>query len=156
MQGSSVTLFSCDEPDCPRTGNAGFSRTDNLADHMRRRHGRILGLSRAPALAASSLTPPDIQTPALPQPEEQQMSSSITVPVKRRCEPTTAQSQSLVDIEDTSVGKKPRQESSNSDNNPQPTASKEALTREVESLRKATEKLLKERDILVGVIARLT
>jgi hypothetical protein len=156
QDSSSITLFSCDEPNCPRTGNAGVSRRDNLADHMKRRHGRIPVSSRAPAVVMNSSTPFDNQRPALLQPEEQQVSSLIAVPAKRRRASTTAQSQGVVDTKDPSVGKKARQEESDSNSDPQPTAREEALIREVERLRKELEKSQKERDVLIGALAKLT
>ena len=44
LESGQGTLFFCSEPNCPRGPSggpdAGFSRKDNLADHMRRKHGQ--------------------------------------------------------------------------------------------------------------------
>jgi hypothetical protein len=44
LRSAQGSLLFCDEPDCARGPgggtNAGFSRKDNLADHMLRKHGR--------------------------------------------------------------------------------------------------------------------
>jgi hypothetical protein len=46
--GGRTGMLFCDEPDCPRGpggGTAGFSRKDNLTDHMRRKHGQTSTVS---------------------------------------------------------------------------------------------------------------
>jgi len=100
-------------------------------------------------------TPLDSQRPALPQLEDQQMSSLVAVPGKGRRTPTT-QTPDMVDIEDTNPRKKPRQEHHDSNSDTERTLREEALTREVEKLRKELEKSQREKDVLIAVIDRLT
>jgi spore coat protein CotH len=103
----------------------------------------------------NGLTPLDNQRSALQQLEDQQMSSLVVVPGKRGRTPTI-QTPDMVDIEDTNSRKKPRQEDRDSNSDTERTLREEALTREVEKLRKELEKSQREKDVLIGVIDRLT
>ncbi|PMD21493.1 hypothetical protein NA56DRAFT_572356 [Hyaloscypha hepaticicola] len=155
MEVSTNPSLFCDEPNCPRgpgTGISGFNRRDNLLDHMRRRHGRAFASSRAAAV--NSLTPPDKPTPALPQLEDQQVTSLVAVSGKRRRSPATSM---LVmnEIQGTNPPKKPRQEESSPQIAMEQTLRDENLVREIERLRKELEKAQKEKDVLMGVIDHL-
>ena len=125
-------------------------------DHIRRRHGRVLASSRVSVRgvgAVNGSTPLDSHSPLLPQLKDQQMSSMVTVLGSRKR--TSTQTPDTFDVEDTNARKNPRQEDRGSNIDTERTLREEALTREVERLRKELEKAQREKDVLIGVIGQL-
>jgi DNA-binding transcriptional regulator GbsR (MarR family) len=104
--------------------------------------------------AVNSSTPLDSHSPAIPQLENQQMSSMVTVPGSRKR--ASNQTPDTFDVEDTNARKKLRQEDHGSNTDTERTLREEALTREVEKLRKELEKAQMEKDVLISVISQLT
>lgn len=98
-------------------------------------------------------TPLDSHSPLLPQLKDQQMSSMVTVLGSRKR--TSTQTPDTFDVEDTNARKNPRQEDRGSNIDTERTLREEALTREVERLRKELEKAQREKDVLIGVIGQL-
>lgn len=156
---SNETLHFCDEPNCargPRNENSGFNRRDNLMDHMRRRHGRVLASSRVSVRRTGGVngaTSLDSQSPAVLPLEEHQMSSSVAMPGKQK---RTSTQPLDISEEERNTRKKPRQEDRAANVDTQRMLSEDALTREVEKLRKELEKAQNEKDVLIGIIDRLT
>ncbi|XTI96120.1 hypothetical protein V2W45_1072462 [Cenococcum geophilum] len=151
-QDSTNTLFFCSEPNCPRgpgSGN-GFSRKDNLMHHVKQRHQRVLASSRH----VSASTQLDIQTPVLPLPDDRQMASLEVAPRKRR-HASVSLTPNAVDVEDTNMRKKSKQEDRDGNDHTEPAPRERALMREVEKLRKELEKVQREKDILMEVVHRL-
>ena len=66
LYGGPASMLFCNEPDCPRGpggGSAGFSRKGNLADDMRRKHGRTAADSSrvfGPGGIAHTMILPDV------------------------------------------------------------------------------------------------
>jgi hypothetical protein len=64
--GGPADMLFCDEQDCPRgpgSGTAGFSRKDNLADHMRRKHRQTSTVSASGIRSvgnANTIVPTDV------------------------------------------------------------------------------------------------
>jgi len=161
MQGSASTetLFFCDEPNCkrgPGGANVGFTRRDNLMDHIRRRHKRTLASPRVLMRgeeSANGVTMPDYRSLAAPLPEEQQITSLVAVPGRQK---RTATEVSGIFAEETNALKKPRQEDHGSSVGTERTPREEVLTQEVEKLKKALEEKQKQNEVLISIIDRLT
>jgi hypothetical protein len=128
---------------------------DNLRDHIKRRHGRVLASSRVFVRGAGGVnrtTPLDNQRPEVPPLEEYQMNSLVSVLGKQKRTATQAPDT----FEEETNAKKPRQENRGSNVDTERTPREEALTREVERLRKELEKALEEKGVLISIIDRLT
>lgn len=161
MQGSTSneTLFFCDELNCkrgPGNENFGFTRKDNLMDHVRRRHGGVLASSRASLRrgeGASGATMLENQSLAASSPGERQMNSLVAVPGRQK---RTATEVSGTLAEETNASKKLRQEDHGSYVDTERTPREKALTQEVEKLKKALEKEQEQNERLISIIDRLT
>jgi hypothetical protein len=106
--GQASMLF-CDEPDCPRGpggGTAGFNRKDNLADHMRRKHGRTSTASArviGSVGGANTMTLPSID---LESPQSMGIELAASPQRKRRRMPEmgfSSQSEDLEDMEEMNL-----------------------------------------------------
>jgi molybdenum-dependent DNA-binding transcriptional regulator ModE len=82
------------------------------------------------------------------------MTSLEAAPRKRR-HTSVSLTQDAVDVEDTNMRKKSKQEGRDGSDNTEPTPREQALMREFEKLRKELEKVQREKDILMEVVHRL-
>jgi hypothetical protein len=93
------------------------------------------------------------KSPEETSPEKQQMSFGVAVPGKQKGTATQALGTS---VEETNVWKKPRQENQSSNVDIERTLREEALSQEVEKLKKALERKQEENEVLISIIDRLT
>jgi hypothetical protein len=117
---------------------------------VKRKHQRGLASSRD----VSASTHLNIQIPVLSLLDDRQMTSLEAVPRKRR-HTSVSLTQDAVDVEDTNMRKKSKQEGRDGSDNTEPTPREQALMREFEKLRKELEKVQREKDILMEVVHRL-
>ncbi len=132
MQRTEIMLF-CDKPDCERgPGEVGFSRRDNLTDHMKRKHGRVLLLART-AVNDSMSSATQIQNGNL------EVASAVILPESQK--QVALQSPETFDTSRTHASKRPRTDLYESSSAMGKSQRDEELSREVEQLRQELEKV---------------
>jgi len=118
--------------------------------HVKQRHQRVLASSRH----VSASTQLDVQTPVLPLLDDREM-TSLEVALRKRRHASVSLTPNAVDVEDTNMRKKSKQEDRDGNDHTEPAPRERALMREVEKLRKELEKVQREKDILMEVVHRL-
>lgn len=155
--GGRAGMLFCDERDCPRGaggGTAGFRRKDNLADHMRRKHGQTSTVS-APGIRSvgntNTIVPTDVD---LESPQRMGVELAASPQRKRRRIPAmsiSSQSEDLGDREEMNLRQElKRMRQVERDMGNELTKMKRRVEELIQELNEAQHVLLPGTDVFVG------
>jgi hypothetical protein len=143
-------LFFCNEPNCARgpSGgpNAGFSRNDNLADHIRRRHGQSSIVSSCVPRRVEIAN--DTVMPGIRSESPRRVDNEPVTPLQRKRRPTTE-----MGLSSENADRGNEEEVYLRNELRKATQRVEELTKELKEVHKKCEE---KTEVLVGIIERLT